>query len=335
MFEGPKDDETMGFEHFWLSGFDQIHAAFWTYFAVGLQNGALYAMIAVGYTLVYGVLGLINFAHGDVFMWGGFGGVFLTRDILGPTSRDGLGFGGPDFGGHRHWRSRECLRRGWCRTGRVPTAAATARTQTRLPNQRHRRVILSTNTGRQRVRLRREYRPGPGLRARPGRSFTLFGTPIHSLAIVSIVAAVIMLVVADRIVRATRLGRGIRAVSQDAETSSLMGVNIDRTIVITFILGGALAGAAGFLYSLQSGIVQNAGTEIGIYAFTAAVLGGIGNLRGAALGGLLIGLFGSFSVPFAFEGNVQWTEIYTFLILVLVLIVRPTGILGEKLGRTA
>jgi branched-chain amino acid transport system permease protein len=114
-----------------------------------------------------------------------------------------------------------------------------------------------------------------------------------------------------------------------------MGVNIDRTITITFILGGALAGAAGFLYTLQSGMVQNAGTEIGIYAFTAAVLGGIGNLRGAALGGLFIGLFGSFSVPFAFEGNVQWTEIYTFLILVLVLIVRPTGILGEKSGRTA
>ena len=82
-------------------------------------------------------------------------------------------------------------------------------------------------------------------------------------------------------------------------------------------------------------MVQNAGTEIGIYAFTAAVLGGIGNLRGAALGGLFIGLFGSFSVPFAFEGNVQWTEIYTFLILVLVLIIRPTGILGERSGRTA
>jgi len=103
--------------------------------------------------------------------------------------------------------------------------------------------------------------------------FTLFGTPINTITVVSIIAAIVMLVVADRIVRATRLGRGIRAVSQDAETSSLMGVNIDRTITITFILGGALAGAAGFLYSLQSGIVQNAGTEIGIYAFTAAVPG--------------------------------------------------------------
>jgi branched-chain amino acid transport system permease protein len=176
----------------------------------------------------------------------------------------------------------------------------------------------------------------PGAVFEPGTvMFTMFGTPIRTIAVVSVVAGVVMLFVADRIVRATRLGRGIRAVSQDAETSSLMGVNIDRTITVTFILGGALAGAAGFLYSLNSGIVQNAGTEIGIYAFTAAVLGGIGNLRGAALGGLLIGLFGSFSVPFAFEGNAQWTEIYTFLILVLVLIFRPTGILGEKSGRTA
>jgi branched-chain amino acid transport system permease protein len=144
--------------------------------------------------------------------------------------------------------------------------------------------------------------PGAGLRAGHGDVHPV-RHPIHTIAVVSIIAAVVMLLVADRIVRATRLGRGIRAVSQDAETSSLMGVNIDRTITITFILGGALAGAAGFLYSLKSGIVQNAGTEIGIYAFTAAVLGGIGNLRGAALGGLFIGLFGSFSVPFAFEGN--------------------------------
>jgi branched-chain amino acid transport system permease protein len=153
--------------------------------------------------------------------------------------------------------------------------------------------------------------------------------------VVCLVVGTAMFVAADRIVRSTRLGRGIRAVAQDSETSALMGVNIDRTITLTFIIGGSLAGAAGFLYALQNGIVQSSGTELGIYAFTAAVLGGIGNLRGAALGGLLIGLFGSFSVPFAFEGNISWTEIYTFIILVLVLIVRPTGILGEKSGRTA
>jgi len=165
--------------------------------------------------------------------------------------------------------------------------------------------------------------------------FFIGKTPIHTIQVVCLVVGTAMFVAADRIVRSTRLGRGIRAVAQDSETSALMGVNIDRTITLTFIIGGSLAGAAGFLYALQNGIVQSSGTELGIYAFTAAVLGGIGNLRGAALGGLLIGLFGSFSVPFAFEGNISWTEIYTFIILVLVLIVRPTGILGEKSGRTA
>jgi branched-chain amino acid transport system permease protein len=324
----------MGFEHFWLSGFDQIHTAFWTYLAVGLQNGSIYAMIAVGYTLVYGVLGLINFAHGEVFMCGGFAGVFLTRAILG----DRLGSG---------WGSVGLVLAGILIGALVSALVATGVQQVAYKPLRRRHApslaflisaigasyFLQTLAGK-------EFGYGvnifPAEVFEPGQvMFTMFGTAIHTLAVVSVIAAIVTLVVADRIVRATRLGRGIRAVSQDAETSSLMGVNIDRTITITFILGGALAGAAGFLYSLQSGIVQNSGTEIGIYAFTAAVLGGIGNLRGAALGGLLIGLFGSFSVPFSFVGNVQWTEIYTFLILVLVLIIRPTGILGEKSGRTA
>jgi branched-chain amino acid transport system permease protein len=324
----------MGFAHFWLSGFDQIRVSFWSYLEVGLQNGALYAMIAVGYTLVYGVLGLINFAHGEVFMTGGFAGVFLTKGILGEHVATG-------------WESVGLIIAGMVIGGVVSALVATGVQQIAYKPLRKRHApklaflisaigasyFLQTLAGK-------EFGYGvnlfPGAVFEPGTvMFTMFGTPIRTIAVVSVIAGVVMLFTADRIVRATRLGRGIRAVSQDAETSSLMGVNIDRTITVTFILGGALAGAAGFLYSLNSGIVQNAGTEIGIYAFTAAVLGGIGNLRGAALGGLLIGLFGSFSVPFAFEGNAQWTEIYTFLILVLVLIFRPTGILGEKSGRTA
>jgi branched-chain amino acid transport system permease protein len=325
----------MGFEHFWLSGFDQLRVSFWSYLEVGLQNGALYAMIAVGYTLVYGVLGLINFAHGEVFMCGGFAGVLLTKGILG-SEHVATG-----------WASFGLILAGMAIGGLISALVATVVQQVAYKPLRKRHApklaflisaigasyFLQTLAGK-------EFGYGvnlfPGSVFEPGKvMFTMFGTPIRTIAVVCVIAGVVMLFVADRIVRSTRLGLGIRAVSQDAETSSLMGVNIDRTITVTFILGGALAGAAGFLYSLNSGIVQNAGTEIGIYAFTAAVLGGIGNLRGAALGGLLIGLFGSFSVPFAFEGNAQWTEIYTFLILIGVLIFRPTGILGEKSGRTA
>ena len=106
----------MGFAHFWLSGFDQIRVSFWAYLFVGLQNGALYAMIAVGYTLVYGVLGLINFAHGDVFMWGGFGAAFLTRGILGSERGDRLGDGRTDLRRYRRRWPGQRLRRGQRRT---------------------------------------------------------------------------------------------------------------------------------------------------------------------------------------------------------------------------
>lgn len=324
----------MGFEHFWLAGFDSLRAGFWTYLAVGLQNGAMYGMIAVGYTLVYGVLGLINFAHGDVFMVGGFASVLLTRGILGPELASG-------------WTSVGILLAGLAVGSIVSGLVALGVEMAAYRPLRRRNApklaylisaigasyFLETLAGKefgygQPMFPAQVFQPGQVL-------FTIGHTPIRTITVVTIVCGVVVLVIADRIVRVTRLGRGIRAVAQDIEMASLMGVNTDRTITFTFILGGALAGVAGLLFALQYGIVQNTGVEIGIYAFTAAVLGGIGSLRGAALGGLLIGLFGSFSVPFAFEGNAQWTEIYTFLILVLVLIFKPTGILGQRSGRTA
>lgn len=324
----------MGFAHFWLSGFDQIRSGFWAYFAVGLQNGALYAMIAVGYTLVYGVLGLINFAHGEVFMCGGFAGVLLTHAILGEGVANG-------------WESVGLVLAGIVFAGLISALVATAVEQVAYRPLRRRHApklayLISAIGASYFLQTLAGKEFGYGQTIFPAEVFpagqTMFyigKTPIHTIEVICVVVGVIMFLAADRIVRSTRLGRGIRAVAQDSETSALMGVNIDRTITLTFIIGGSLAGAAGFLYALQNGIVQNSGTELGIYAFTAAVLGGIGNLRGAALGGMLIGLFGSFSVPFAFEGNISWTEIYTFIILVLVLIIRPTGILGEKSGRTA
>jgi branched-chain amino acid transport system permease protein len=324
----------MGFEHFWLAGFDSVRAGFWTYLAVGLQNGALYGMIAVGYTLVYGVLGLINFAHGEVFMTGGFAGIFLSHAILGSNVGNGVGgvlillacmlLGGAVSSGVAIGVERVAYRplrkRGAPKIAYLISAIGAS-------------YFLQTLAGK-------EFGYGQPLfpsEVFPAGQvlFTIGKTEVRTLTVITVLAGIVALIVADTIVRRTRLGRSIRAVSQDQETSSLMGVNIDRTIMTTFIIGGVLAGAAGFLFAMQSGMVQNSGTEIGIYAFTAAVLGGIGNLRGAALGGLFIGLFGSFSVPFAFEGNAQWTEIYTFLILVAVLIFRPTGILGEKSGRAA
>jgi branched-chain amino acid transport system permease protein len=140
------------------------------------------------------------------------------------------------------------------------------------------------------------------------------------------------MVVLDRVVAVTRLGRSIRAVAQDQETASLMGVNIDRVIWQTFVIGGVLGGAAGFLYGIQYNVVYTMGFTPALKAFTAAVLGGIGSIRGAMLGGLLLGVFENLSVSCI---GTQWRDVNTFIVLLVVLIVRPTGIMGEALGRSA
>ena len=132
----------------------------------------------------------------------------------------------------------------------------------------------------------------------------------------------------DRFVMRTRSGRGIRALAEDPDTAALMGVDINRVIVITFLVGGIMAGAAGFLYGIFFGQARfNIGFLPGIKAFTAAVLGGIGNIRGAMLGGLLLGLFENLGVTCV---GTQWQDVIAFLILVLFLMFRPTGILGER-----
>jgi branched-chain amino acid transport system permease protein len=161
--------------------------------------------------------------------------------------------------------------------------------------------------------------------------FTLFGTEVSNKRILVIVAAALMLFVLDRFVRLTKFGRGIRSVAQDAEAASMMGVNIDRIIVVTFLVGGLMAGAAGFLYVIVLGVPAFwfIGFLPGIKAFAAAVLGGIGNIRGAMLGGLVLGLVEAYTVPCF---GARWKDVAAFVVLVLVLLFRPSGILGEEVG---
>jgi len=141
----------------------------------------------------------------------------------------------------------------------------------------------------------------------------------------------VMMVALDVFINRTRLGRGVRAVAQDPDTAALMGVNKDRVIMLIFVLGGAMAGVAAALYELQFGITKfDIGFLIGIKAFTAAVLGGIGNLRGALVGGLLLGVVEVYSSTL-FSSN--WEDVTAFVVLVVVLMFRPTGILGESLGK--
>jgi branched-chain amino acid transport system permease protein len=165
-----------------------------------------------------------------------------------------------------------------------------------------------------------------------GTVFTVFGAQVQTYYLVVAGVTLAMLAVLDRVVAKTRLGQGIRAVAQDADTASLMGVNIDRTISQTFVIGGLLGGAAGFLYALPVGAVYAIGFTPGLKAFTAAVLGGIGNVRGAMIGGLLLGVVENLSVSCI---ATSWRDVVAFGILVVVLMFRPTGLLGERLGRSA
>ena len=161
--------------------------------------------------------------------------------------------------------------------------------------------------------------------------FTVSGFQVRSTQVIVLVAAVVMMVGLDQFVRRSRLGRGVRAVSQDPEAAALMGVDKNRVIQLTFLLGGLMAGAAAVLYLMHIGVTKfNVGFILGIKAFTAAVLGGIGNIRGALLGGLVLGLAENYGSN-VFGSN--WKDVVSFLLLVLVLLFRPTGILGESLGK--
>jgi branched-chain amino acid transport system permease protein len=146
--------------------------------------------------------------------------------------------------------------------------------------------------------------------------------------IIVFLVAIVSMIAAGQFINRTRIGRGIRAVAQDAETAGLMGVNLNKVITMTFLIGGLLAGAAGLLFSWSFGVTRfQIGFLPGIKAFTAAVLGGIGNIRGALLGGLLLGIFENTAAGCF---GVQWRDVVAFLVLVLVLMFRPTGLLGEK-----
>jgi branched-chain amino acid transport system permease protein len=296
---------------------------------IGLQQGSLYALVALGYTLVYGVLQLINFAHSEIFMSGAFGGMFVLNKVLGSGTPHGaasvayvlLGLVSAGFVGGTMAFLLERVAYRPLRRRNAPKLAY-------LISAIGASFFLLSFAGKEFGRNSVDIKPP----FTNGNVFNLFSAHIQTYYLVVAGVALAMLVFLDRLVARTRLGQGIRAVAQDADTASMMGVNIDRVISNTFIIGGVLGGAAGFLFGLQSGVIYTMGTVPGIKAFTAAVLGGIGNIRGAVIGGLLLGVVESLSVSCI---NDAWTDVIAFGILVFVLLVRPTGILGERLGRSA
>jgi branched-chain amino acid transport system permease protein len=296
----------------------------------GLANGFLYALIALGYTLVYGVLRLINFAHSEVMMAGGFGGLFAMRAVLGTSTPAGswaigiiiIGIiAGACAGGATAFALERVAYR--------PLRKRNAPRLTYLISAIGASYFLYNLAGKEFGRYT-AFIPEPEKLGDP--AFRLCGVAVQSVWVLTMVTSLVLLVVLDIVVNRTKLGKGIRAVAQDAETASLMGVHIDRTIALTFVLGGLMGGVAGFLFGLQFGVIYTMGFVPGLKAFTAAVLGGIGNIRGAMIGGLLLGVFESIPLRWI---SAEWQDVVAFGVLVTLLLFRPTGILGERLGREA
>jgi len=294
----------------------------------GLANGLVYALVALGYTMVYGVLQLINFAHSEVFMSGGFAGYFVAEAMTGGSQARGgyevvVALAGIVAGALAGGAVAFLLERVAYRPLRRRNAPKIAFLISAIGASFFLYNLAGKEFGRTAVIIPVSF---------TGTVFSVLGAPVSSYDVLIATSAAIMLVFLDRVIALTRLGRGIRAVAQDAETASLMGVNIDRVISQTFVLGGLLGGAAGFLFGIVPGVVYTMGYTPALKAFTAAVLGGIGNIRGAVLGGLVLGV--AENLPSSCTGA-SWRDVISFVILVLVLLVRPTGILGERLGRSA
>jgi branched-chain amino acid transport system permease protein len=314
---------------------------FWEQTRNGLTVGAIYAMIALGYTMVYGVLQLINFAHSEVFMvstvvtlhafteWYGvedpLGGIALVLVMVGALIPAMLASGLTAVTIER-FAYRPLRKRGAPRLSFLISAIGASlaiQYLFALMDGRHSLLFFTLPNIQGSAP-----RPIPTV-METQTLFTLFGARFTNRQLLVMAVAVGMMFLLDAFVRNTRQGRGMRAVAQDPESASLMGVSIDRIVVTTFFLGGLMAGAAGLLYVTLLGAPSHwaIGFLPGIKAFAAAVLGGIGNIRGAMLGGLLLGLVEAYGTACV---GAQWQTAVSFVVLVGVLMFRPSGILGER-----
>ena len=309
------------------------------YLILGITRGSMYALIALGYTLVYGVLQLINFAHSEVFMSGAFGSFLVISAVTGDSQVSGvaaalvvlLGLASGAVSGATVAYTLERVAYRPLRKRGAPKLAF-------LISAIGASFLLSQLAGKLFNRLPNN--TFPAYFNKNKTLFSVFGADVKLLQVIIVVSAILLMVFLDRLVSGTKLGRGIRATAEDAPTAALMGVDIDKTISRTFIIGGALGGAAGFLFGTAFVFSNTMGFIPGVKAFAAAVLGGIGNIRGAMIGGLLLGVAENLIPTAPWVGGNQWigqewTDVVAFVILILILVFRPTGILGERLGRAA
>ena len=297
----------------------------------GLIQGSVYALVALGYTMVYGILGLINFAHGEVVMLGAMVALTVSQWLLAsgypPTLIVLVSL---------LVAAMVCMALGY---GMERIAYRPLRNAPRLAPLITAIGVSIVLQNLAMIIWGREYHAFPALL--PSASHTLAGAIINEVQIAIVLVALMMMGGLLLLVHHTRLGRAMRAVAENPASAALMGVNINTVISITFMLGSALAAVAGIMVSANYGIVHYyMGSILGLKAFTAAVLGGIGNLRGAMLGGVLLGLIESLGAGYIgdlsggyFGSNYQ--DVFAFLVLIGVLIFRPSGLLGERIAQRA
>jgi branched-chain amino acid transport system permease protein len=290
----------------------------------GLTLGAVYALIALGYSMVYGILQLLNFAHGDVYMIGAFIGygvlaalapragllapawLIILVMLLAAMLICGL------LGVVIEWFAYRPLRN----APRIAPLISALGVSFFIQNA----VLLTLSANYRTMRTEVLLPPRLGLDVGPAR--------LSAVRLLVIVGAVVLMIALNMLVRRTRLGRAMRAVAIDRDAAAMMGVDVDRVIVATFFIGSALAGAAGVLVGLAFTQVWHfMGFTAGLKGFTAAVLGGIGNIPGAMLGGVLLGLTESLAVGFV---SPTYKDLIAFVVLILVLLIRPTGLLGAR-----
>ncbi|TRZ54689.1 MAG: branched-chain amino acid ABC transporter permease [Streptomycetaceae bacterium] len=310
-----------------------LSSQFWSLCLQGVALGFIYVLISLGYTMVYGVLRLINFANSEVFMIGTFATVVAQVGILNNQTNSE-----PLHGFRLVYTLLFALIFSMLVSGilgvlvelvayRRLRALGTNRLASLISAIAVSIVLLET------TRIVTFSRPQTSPRLLDKWSFgEIAGANFRIDTVMVIVSGIVIFFVLDRFVTKTRLGKAIRAVSMSEENSKLMGINLNRVVSLTFFIGGLTTGAAAFFYTTVYETTQfNVGFNLGLAAFTAAVLGGIGNLRGAFYGGIFLGVLEQFAS--AILGS-QWKSVTVFLVLVLVLLLKPNGIFGEAVQQT-
>ncbi len=303
---------------------------FWQLTISGIALGFIYVLIALGYTMVYGVLRMINFANSEIFMWGTFGAIIASRDLFGYTQTSESVSGGKlvlvlftqlffsmafagltavfvEFIAYRRLRARG--------TNRLATLISAIGIS----------MVLS-----ELARLMTDSRPvGSPRILEKTVLFEIGGAQIRLDNVITIFAAGLIFIILERFIKLSRMGKAIRAVSMNEDAAKLMGINLNRVITTTFLVGGLATGAAAFFYITVFEYTKfNIGFTMGLAAFTAAVIGGIGNIRGAFFGGVALGLA---EVYVSSILGTQWKSVTVFIILVLILLFKPSGLFGEAI----